>query len=371
MKVSTFSGFTQEKIEFILNGFEFSEKGAELAKIFDLLPLWKYVPRSALTGRPPIPRLNILKLFILKAVLNISQNKQLRDFVKGSEELWRLCGWVGSNDIPSEPTLSRVFKDFANMGVPEMIHTDLIKNIFKGKIIGHISRDATAVLAREKPVKKVKVKKVPGKRGRPKKGTPPQPKTPTRIERQVSQELDEMVSELPVACDTGYKINSQGNPSYWRGYKLHADWSDEGIPVSYLVTSASMHDSQASIPLTIMSSKRTQYLYELMDAGYDVVQIQTMSERHNHAPIIKPNNRRSKVKRVLESYRARRYRIRSVAERGFGALKDDFRIEGSRFRGDAKVKAHIGFAMVVLTMRKIFQYENKFSNILENLKKTS
>jgi len=39
----------------------------------------------------------------------------------------------------------------------------------------------------------------------------------------------------------------------WRGYKLHLDCVDGDIPVSAIVTSASVHDSQVAIPLSQMS----------------------------------------------------------------------------------------------------------------------
>ena len=175
----------------------------------------------------------------------------------------------------------------------------------------------------------------------------------------MSQNLDEAVSELPSQCDWGCKTNSQGNPGYWRGYKLHADFSDEGIPLSFILTSASTHDSQVAIPLILMSSNRALYFYELMDAGYDMDEIKTVSRVCNHAPIVKPNNRRSKVKRELDPASARRYRIRTTAERGFSELKDNYGIEKSRFKTQAKILSHIGFSMVVLTMRKIFQFGYK------------
>ena len=41
------------------------------------------------------------------------------------------------------------------------------------------------------------------------------------------------------------------------------------IPVSCLLTSASVHDSQVAIPLMTMTSARVSYLYDLMDAAYD------------------------------------------------------------------------------------------------------
>ncbi len=363
MKVSTFSGFLQEKFEFIFNGQRLSEKGAEIAAIFDTISLYRFIGLPANTGRPPHSRMCILKSFLLKSSLNIMENKRLRETLLGNDELRKLCGWGEAHDVPSESTFSRVFRDFAQANVAEKIHEYLIEAVFSDKIIMHISRDATAVPAREKCKRKIKKQKVKGKRGRPPKGTPPKQKELTRLQKQLNQSLDEMVSELPLKCDTGNKTNSQGNPFYWRGYKLHTDFSDEGIPVSFMLTAASVHDSQVAIALTLMSSKRATYLYELMDAGYDMNEIKTISKNFNHAPIIKPNNRRSKIKRELDPASAKRYRVRTTAERGFSELKDNYGIEKSRFRGHAKIKTHIGFAVIVLTMRKIFQFGHKLETV--------
>ena len=58
-----------------------------------------------------------------------------------------------------------------------------------------------------------------------------------------------MQDDLPRACDRGKKCNAQGYKVSWNGYKLHLDTADCGIPVSALLSSASMHDSLAAIPL--------------------------------------------------------------------------------------------------------------------------
>jgi len=48
--------------------------------------------------------------------------------------------------------------------------------------------------------------------------------------------------------------------------------------VSAILTSASLHDSQAAIPLAQMTSERIVSLYDLMDAAYDAPQIKKFSE---------------------------------------------------------------------------------------------
>lgn len=58
-----------------------------------------------------------------------------------------------------------------------------------------------------------------------------------------------MIADIPTECDVGTKKNSKGYKTSWIGYKLHIDAADGGIPVSCLLTSASVHDSQVAIPL--------------------------------------------------------------------------------------------------------------------------
>ena len=56
------------------------------------------------------------------------------------------------------------------MGLPELVHAELIKIYLSDHLIGHICRDSTEIEAREKPVKKIAKPKVVRKKGRPKKG---------------------------------------------------------------------------------------------------------------------------------------------------------------------------------------------------------
>jgi hypothetical protein len=84
------------------------------------------------------------------------------------------------------------------------------------------------------------------KRGRPKKGEERPPKELSRLERQsMGMSLEEMLNELPKSCDVGTKTDSKGHKVSWIGYKFHIDWADGEIPISCLLTSASLHDSQA------------------------------------------------------------------------------------------------------------------------------
>ena len=76
--------------------------------------------------------------------------------------------------------------------------------------MGHLSRDSTAIEAREKPAAKEKAPPPPKrKRGRLKKGEE-RPKVLKRLDRQATMSLPAMLDDLPTACDVGMKKDSKG-----------------------------------------------------------------------------------------------------------------------------------------------------------------
>ena len=96
--------------------------------------------------------------------------------------------------LPSEATFSRVFAEFAEDRVPERLHAFLVASTFEGEIIGHVSRDSTAIEAREKAQRKDRQVKPRRKRGRPRKGEE-RPREPKRLEQQLHQEdVQEMIA---------------------------------------------------------------------------------------------------------------------------------------------------------------------------------
>ena len=56
----------------------------------------------------------------------------------------------------------------------------------------------------------------------------------------------------------------------------------EGSPVSAIVTSATLHDSQVAIPLASVTADRITHLYDLMDSAYDVPDIIDHSKALGH-----------------------------------------------------------------------------------------
>ena len=176
---------------------------------------------------------------------------------------------------------------FANSELPQRLHEALIKTTQQERLIGHISRDSTEIEAREKPqrapVEAAPVKEM-RKRGSPKKGDNPRPPEPTRIERQAKMTLSRNARRIAAACNVGTKKNSKGYKETWIGYKLHIDAADGQIPISCILTSASLHDSQAAIPLAQMTAQRVTNLYDLMDSAYDAQSIHEYIRGLGHIP---------------------------------------------------------------------------------------
>ncbi len=352
-----------------------TEKQQQLVAILELVRIEEFLPcYDGYEGRPQKTRSAIARSFIAKMVYNIGTTTFLIERLKSDKNIRRICGWECVAQIPSEATFSRAFADFAVTELPQRAHKALIEKTLAGEVILHNLRDSTAIEAREKPQKKAAneraKKKTPKKKGRPKKSEEQPELEPelTRIQKQRTMTLEEMLKDLPTACDKGAKKDSKGNTMYWTGYKLHLDTIDGGIPVSALVTSASLNDSQAAIPLATITGERIINCYDLMDAAYDIPAIIEHSQSLGHVPLIDKNPRRNKElkKALVEENLARktlnlvfpetrRYNARSTAERVNSRLKDEFGACKVRVRGHIKVACHLLFGILTLAADQLMQ----------------
>lgn len=342
------------------------ERGQLLTAILAMVPVAKYATSIRMgRGRLPKDRIALACAFLAKAVYDFPKTRDLISRLHGDERLRRLCGWESAGQIPSESKFSRAFAEFAQTQLPNRFHDALIEQTHRQRLVGHISRDSTAIEAREKVKKKAaKPEKKRRKRGRPRKGTS---RTPSkRLERQRSMSLAKMLAELPAEASVGAKRNSKGNTEYWHGYKLHIDVADGQIPISCVLTSASVHDSQVAIPLITMTSQKVTHLYELMDAAYDAKQIREHSESLNHVAIIPRVERGRRSKSILRQERQpqpainwahmERLRERTMSERVNSRLKDEFGGRHLRVRGAAKAMAHLMYGVVALTVDQLLKF---------------
>jgi Transposase DDE domain/Transposase domain (DUF772) len=333
-----------------------------MARIEAFLPGWPGLP-----GRPLSERAALARAFVAKAVFNFPTTRLLIEMLSADKTLRRLCGWQRAGEVPSEATFSRAFAEFATSALPSRLHEALIQDTHADRLIGHISRDSTAIEAREKPAKSDKPAAEPKRqRGRPRKGEIRRAPQPSRIERQHGMTLTAMLADLPRACDVGAKRNAKGHQESWIGYKLHIDTADGEIPVSCVLTAASVHDSQVAIPLATITAGRVTNLYDLMDSAYDVAAIKQHSRDLNHVPIIDVNPRAApglKQELADEAKRLRRvghrmaeqlrYGERSTAERVNGGLKDNHGGRTVRVRGPDKVMCHLMFGILSFTVLQL------------------
>jgi hypothetical protein len=365
-----------------------------LAAVVSMAPLERFLSaRRAATGRPAKDRAALATAFMAKAILNLPTTRDLISRLRVDEALRVFCGWSSPRAVPHESKFSRAFAEFAETELPQRLHEAVIALTQQQRLIGHIARDSTAIPARERfpETEKqrdaaCKLKKAKAGKGKKKaakhasKGDISKESKEskeskdrfrkakaaergTRIQRQRFQTLECMLKDLPRQCDIGAKKSSQGNESYWRGYKLHLDVADGQLPVSAVLTSASVHDSQVAIPLMTMTSTRVVHLYELMDSAYDAASIHAHSKQLNHVPIIAPHPRRgtkkpSQVPKVYPDQptpqmtwaQQERYKTRTMVERVNARLKDEFGASHLRVRGAAKVMAHLMFGVLAVTV---------------------
>lgn len=104
-----------------------------------------------------------------------------------------------------------------------------------------------------------------------------------------------------------------------------------------------------------ITGERVQYLYELMDSAYDAKPIHLHSRAQGHVPLIAPHSRNgtkkpsnmpkvfSRRNRDVNSHQPNisRFRERTMGERVYSRLKDEFGASQIRVRGAVKVMAHL------------------------------
>ena len=348
-----------------------TDKQQQLVQTLEIIRVEQHLAQHfSVPGRPAKDRAAIARAFVATAVYNMPTTRVLLDRLSTDVALRRICGWENKREVPSESVFSRAFAEFAVAQLTERVHETLIRQTHQERLVGHISRDSTAIEAREKPVQKEKQPEAEPpkhKRGRPKKGEE-RTKEPTRLQRQSTMTKQALLDDLPTDCNVGTKKNSQGYKESWIGYKLHIDAADGQIPISCILTSASLHDSQAAIPLATLSAERTTNLYDVMDSAYDAEEIKQYSRSLGHVPLIDINTRSNTArKQELEAEAQRlkrigfqlpedvRYNERTTVERVNGRFKDEFGGRHVRVRGAGKVMCHCMFGILALTADQLMR----------------
>lgn len=337
----------------------------QLVAILELIRIEEFLPCTKFNfGRPPKDQCCIARSYVAKIFLKITYTKQLRKLLVRDKQLKVICGWDSSDAIPSESKFSRAFKGYAESSLPEKVHQALISQVYKDQTIGHLSIDSTAVTAREKFHKKkgsiserrksLNIMQAKQKR-----------EGISRKQKQLKQDLETMIEELPILCDIGMKKGSNGYITSWKGYKFHVAVDDHCIPIATILTSASLNDSEAAIPLISKANPLAKSYYNLMDSAYDASEIKEHCQSFGQVPIIDKRSRTTKQKEekhaekmrkhILNAYTAedKRYKERLPKERFNASLKD---YNGGRnifYKGHSKIFCHLMFGVLAMTAKTL------------------
>lgn len=347
---------------------ELSEEYKTLVSVLELTRIEEFLTCTKFNGGRPIKdRPLIARAFVAKFVLNIKYTKQLVKQLNVDDQLKSICGWSVTDDIPHESTFSRAFKEFAQSSLPDAVHENLVKNVYRGTIVGHLVKDSTPLEVREKAIKKMSP--ADRKKEKSKRRTRRRHGELNRRQKQLQEQcVDKMIEDLPKHCDKGMKKSSHGYTQIWKGYKIHAAVDDHCVPISVIVTSASVQDCEAAIPLATKAHKLVTNFYDLMDAAYDHPEIKEHSALLGHVPVIDkcPANKEQKNEKIQEKERKkelgfwiaedRRYKERLPKER-FNALYKDY--HGGRsiyYRGYTKVCCHVMFGTLSMAAKIILKF---------------
>jgi hypothetical protein len=297
------------------------------------------------------------RALVAQAVYNLPTTRARIETLPADSGLRRVCGWEGRSEVPDESVFSRAFAEFAATELPQRVPAAWIAKTQKERLIGHVSRDATAIAAREggKRRERKGASAAPAAaKPKRKRGEPKPVEQRTRIERQRDMTREEMLADWPRHCDVGCQTNRPGRKETWRGYQLHLDVAEGQIPIRGVLTSASLHDSQAAIPLATRTARRVTRLYDRRDSAYDRHRIRQHRQSLGHVPIIERLERCS-GKVPLAPHEALRFRERTTAERVYARLQDEFGGRAVRVRGHGKVMAHRMFGILALPVDPILR----------------
>lgn len=82
--------------------------------------------------------------------MNLPTTRDLISRLRVDDALRKFCGWRSLQALPHESKFSRAFAEFAASELPQQLHQAVIAATQSERLIGHIARDSTAILVRER-----------------------------------------------------------------------------------------------------------------------------------------------------------------------------------------------------------------------------
>lgn len=319
-----------------------TNKHEQLIQMLDLLDLNEIYPRTiwdSCFGRPIKHRHAFVIAFIARTIFNIAKTKDLIDYLNVDRALRVICGFDGrsTSAVPSEASFSREFAQLCKLGIPDKIHQSLISTHCGTELYEHLSFDASSIEVAEKAHASDKKERT--------------------VKMQQTQTTAKILSDLPMKCNFGIKKNSNGKIYQWKGYKLHAVVNEYNVPITAVVTAASVHDSLCAIPLVRMTEGLVNGLYYLADKGYDAAAIRNEIRLFEKVPLIDfKRDRSGKTSGEFIGNQINRYKKRTYVESHFSQLKMNYLPRYILYRGIEKVRGFLNIALAVIAAAQIIKY---------------
>lgn len=134
----------------------------------------------------------------------------------------------------------------------------------------------------------------------------------------------------------------------WSGYKLHLNIADCDVRVAALLSAASVHNSRAAIPLSLIRAQPVTNLHDVVDAATCSNDLRAYSRSLGHVPQIDHNPSKG-PKIAFSPAKALRPNEHAVAERSNVRLKDEFGANHVMVQRATKVMGHLIFVVLVLS----------------------
>lgn len=311
-------------------------------------------------GRNGYALLGILGIMLLKLSYQMRTMKQTLQLLR---ENGNLKDMLAIARVPSEATVSRLSKEVEQIVHPSDLHGRVVQSYAKSLdriAVGHLSIDSTTIEAREKPVKtRIPRAKTLEKRGRKAKGSLEQQRyreRQARLEQEriayLHESFEASLAKLELRCSLTAKQNSKGKRQWFVGYKAHLATDDHGVPMSFAVTGASVHDSQVAVPLMKKTRETADFLYALLDKGYVSPVINDYVDMIGRKAIIDRRAYKGMVADPLDPASQQRYAARTTVERTNSELKDGYLPDVIYKRG-ARARYEISLAVLLTTMKKV------------------
>ena len=343
---SLWRAFEQRLFPFVMNDVgELTEKNKLFVAVCEAAvkpETFEYAKWKGI-GRPPVDHMAVFKAFLFKSVHDVPTTKEMIERLMLEPQSRRLCGWIWPEDVPCEAKFSEVNKEFSQMGFTDEWFGDFVKTFVGTEGRMSVCYDSAPVPVRAKAANRKRVLS---------ELEPDQPEPGSRLEWQAGQDADTALGELPQDCDWGTKRDAHGKPRHWKGGKIHAAVTDDGIPVAIAYTSASLHDSQAMIPLMKKASERVPHVHDLADAAYDSGTVVASSVMEGNVPVIDSNRRKADEAPKMTAAERKAYKDRGNDERFFAHLIDAHGGRHVRVREPRKVWQHLMYGVLVIAVEQ-------------------